>query len=108
MKSILNLVAICFTVALIGCSTTPNTAVSPGAISECAAKEGMACTKAKEECCGADKCAGEAASMGAVRECATKADCASKCAAKCEAGAAMGAVSECATKADCASKCATK
>lgn len=120
MKTILNLVAICMTVAIIGCSTTSNT-VSPGAISECGAKEGMACTKDKSECCGAARCDGDKAAMGAVSECATKCEtkCASKCKSECTdkanctstcpAGeASMGAVSECGVKKDCASKCEAK
>jgi len=101
MKTILNLVAICMTVAIIGCSSTSNT-VSPGAVSECGAKEGMACTKAKSECCGAAKCDGEKASMGAVSECATK--CATKCESKCSDKASMGAVSECGAAKSCEAK----
>lgn len=118
MKTLVNLFAICITVALIGCSSTQST-VSPGAVSECGAKDGMACCKDASECCKAAKCAGEQAdaSMGAVSE----SECTKTCSEKSEAnmgavsedtctktcpmtGANMGAMSE---KADCASKCSS-
>lgn len=102
MRTILSFVAVCFTVALIGCQTT-NPTVAPGAVSECGAKCGQACTKDKSECCGAAKCDGT--SMGAVSE---KSDCGAKsnCTKPCD-GASMGAVSEkteCGAKKDCSSK----
>lgn len=118
MKTLVNLFAICITVALIGCSSTQET-VSPGAVSECSAKNGMACTKDGTDCCKATKCAGEQAdaSMGAVGEGTCTKTCGEKaadeasmgavseesCTKTCPmSGANMGAMSE---KSECASKC---
>lgn len=109
MKTILNLIAVCMTVAIIGCSTTNNQAVSPGAVSDCGAKNGLACTKSKEECCNGPQCDGDAA-MAAVSECAAACatKCATECASKCEAKAdcaeacaSMGAMSDCDSKTEC-------
>lgn len=82
MKSILNFVAVCAVVALVGCSSTKTQQASPGAVGECSSKCSATC---------ADK---SGTNMGAVGE---KANCAAACTKTCPAtGAAVapGAVSD--------------
>lgn len=94
MKNLIYLIAICFTIGLIGCESTQT--VNPGAVSECGAKQGEACTKEKSECCHAEKCQREAA-PGAVSDGQKKSDCQKK--TDCDkAEANLGAVSEDCTK----------
>jgi hypothetical protein len=96
MKNLMYLIAVCFTVAMIGCESTQT--VSPGAVSPCGAKEGEPCAKAKSDCCNAAKCNREAAeaSPGAVGEKAPcsemKTDCQKAGCTKSDAN--LGAVGE--------------
>src|SRR5262245_52915422 len=108
MKSILNLVAVCALVAVVGCkSDEANSTASPGAVGE-----KSCCTEKSDAACCKDKAATtEAASPGAVGE---KKSCseAKQCpmSGKTEGDASMGAVSDekksgcCASKSSCASK----
>jgi hypothetical protein len=103
MKNLIYLIAVCFTVALIGCQSAQT--VNPGAVSACCgAKHGEACTKAKSDCSHAERCQREA-SPGAVSDCTKqntdctkqKTDCTGQKKTDChhdKTDANLGAVSE--------------
>jgi hypothetical protein len=90
MKNLVYLIAICFTVALIGCESTQT--VSPGAVSACGAKDGAPCTKEASKCCHAEKCQRTEAAPGAVSDCQKKSDCQKTGCTKSDAN--LGAVGE--------------
>lgn len=69
MKTILNLVAVCCLVAIVGCqSTNKSSAVAPGAVGECSKSCEKDCGKNCAKNCSDKACCADKAAMGAVGE----------------------------------------